>query len=266
MTEALGRLGASTLKGLADKIERGTLSPPYGEIGLEVVDAAVRGAVAADLEALRQLDVQPAALGIFLRALAHQRSRVQDARDNVELVWTGPDVGQSHARDAAVVAADLFTRAEHSVLVATYALYNGHQVLKALAERMDAVPELKVTLIVNIERTLGDARDEREIVREFSDRFRNKEWPGKRLPDVYFDPRALLPVGTPGRAVMHAKCIVVDKRWVLVTSANFTEAAHARNFEVGTTFESPALAVAIGRAFEKAAGRLQAMAFGGPTA
>lgn len=250
MTEALGRLSASTLKALADKLERGTLAPPYSEIGLEVVDSAERGAVAGALEDLRALEVQPKALALFLRALGKQRSRVQSARDAVELVWTGPDVGESHARDAAVVAAELFSRAERSVLVATYALYNGHAVLRALAERMDEVPGLRVSLIVNIERAKGDTRDDSEIVREFADRFTKKEWPGKRMPDVFFDPRALLQVGTEGRAVMHAKCVVVDETLVLVTSANLTDAAQTRNVEAGLTMGSATLARALTHAFE----------------
>ena len=250
MTDALGRLSASTLQALADKLERGTLAPPYSELGLDVVDSAERAAVAAALEELDSLAVQPKALALFLRALGKQRSRVQSARDTVELVWTGPDVGESHARDPSVVAAELFSRAERSVLVATYALHNGHDVLRALATRMDEIPDLGVTLVVNIERAKGDTRDDTEIIRDFADRFTKKEWPGKRLPDVFFDPRALVPVGVVGRAVMHAKCVVVDERWVLVTSANFTEAAQSRNVEAGLTVGSSALARSLTRAFE----------------
>ena len=249
--DALGKLSASTLAALAAKVERGTLSPPYTELGLDVVDAAMRLLVAADLEELRRLGVQPRALGIVLRSLAQQRSHAQDARDGVELVWTGPDVGASHARDAAVVAAELFARAERSVLVATYALYNGRQVLHALARRMDEVPELKVTMVVNIEREKGETRDGSELIRKFGERFREKEWPGSRFPDVYFDPRALHPVGAAGRAVMHAKCVVIDDRWILVTSANFTEAAHGRNVEVGLVLDRHSVASMLTREFER---------------
>jgi phosphatidylserine/phosphatidylglycerophosphate/cardiolipin synthase-like enzyme len=251
MTDALGRLSAATLTALADKLERGTLAPPYGAIALDVVDAQERASVASELEQYRALGVQPAALACFLRAFGQQRARVQQAHDAVELVWTGPDVGESHARDAAIVAAELFSRAERSVLVATYALYNGREVFRALAQRMDEIPELRVTLVVNVERAKGDTRDESEIVREFADRFTKKEWSGKRLPDVFFDRRALLSVGSEGRAVMHAKCVVVDERWVLVTSANFTEAAHSRNVEAGLTVGSPVLARSLTRAFER---------------
>jgi phosphatidylserine/phosphatidylglycerophosphate/cardiolipin synthase-like enzyme len=245
MTDALCTLSAQTLTALAERIERGSLSVPYTEMGLNVVDAAVRAAVAADLESLRALAVAPAAIAVFLRALSRQRQHAQHTQQRTELVWTGPDVGGSHTRDAGVIASELFAQAERSVLVATYALHNGRDVLAALAGRMDDVPELDVKLIVNIERHIGDMSERATLVRQFTDRFIQKEWPGQRLPEVYFDPRALLPVGTPGRAVMHAKCVVIDDFWVLVTSANFTEAAQLRNVEAGVKLGNAHLAKGI---------------------
>ncbi|MBX9679809.1 MAG: hypothetical protein K2X38_13685 [Gemmataceae bacterium] len=64
-------------------------------------------------------------------------------------------------------------------------------------------------------------------------RFREKDWPCERLPEIYHDPRSLA-VEDFKRSSMHAKCIVVDRRIAFVTSTNFTEAAQARNIEVGT--------------------------------
>jgi phosphatidylserine/phosphatidylglycerophosphate/cardiolipin synthase-like enzyme len=40
---------------------------------------------------------------------------------------------------------------------------------------------------------------------------------------------------------MHAKSVVVDRRWWFVTSANFTRRGHERNIGVGTLIEDPAL-------------------------
>lgn len=247
MTEALASLGslsAGTLTALADRLDRGTLAAPYAVMSLDVVDEQVRAKVAAELEGLRALNMAPAAISTLLRAVAAQRAQLQRVRDAVELVWTGPQTTgvPTAARDAGVIAAELFARAERSVLVATYVLHNGHQVLEALAHRMDDRPDLDVTVVVNVERMKNDTRDDSEITREFRDRFKAKEWPGKRLPPVYFDPRALLDVFADGRACMHAKVVVVDSRWVLVTSANFTEAAHVRNVEVGVALDDPHLA------------------------
>ena len=41
---------------------------------------------------------------------------------------------------------------------------------------------------------------------------------------------------------MHAKCIVIDRKTVFVSSANFTEAAQERNLEVGLLIRSATLA------------------------
>ena len=52
------------------------------------------------------------------------------------------------------------------------------------------------------------------------------------LRDLYYDPRALAE-DSQQRASLHAKCIIVDRRVALITSANFTEAAQRKNIEAG---------------------------------
>jgi phosphatidylserine/phosphatidylglycerophosphate/cardiolipin synthase-like enzyme len=94
-----------------------------------------------------------------------------------------------------------------------------------------------------------DARSNEELTREFAERFRQNEWPGERLPLVYFDPRSLQG-GTGPRACLHAKCIVVDDERAFVTSANFTEAAQERNLEAGVLVELTVLARALRTQFE----------------
>ena len=112
---------------------------------------------------------------------------------------------------------------------------------QVLAERLDGEDAFKATLCIDIRRQSGDTSLERDILRRFADRFVREEWPGSRLPEVYYDPRSLRPAG-PTASSMHAKCVVVDGAQALVTSANFTEAAQERNIEVGLLVDSPALA------------------------
>ncbi len=73
-------------------------------------------------------------------------------------------------------------------------------------------------------------------------------WPGKRLPEVFYDPRSLETDGHK-RAVLHAKAVVVDGRFTLLTSANFTEAAQERNIEAGVVIEDARLAKRVERQF-----------------
>lgn len=50
--------------------------------------------------------------------------------------------------------------------------------------------------------------------------------------------------------MLHAKCVVVDGRRSFVTSANFTEAAQERNFELGLPVDDELLARSIESQFE----------------
>jgi len=70
--------------------------------------------------------------------------------------------------------------------------------------------------------------------------------PDRAWPEIYFDPRSLhrpavsnLGGDTKQRAVLHAKCVVIDGRTAFVSSANFTEAAQERTIEVGVLVRSP---------------------------
>jgi phosphatidylserine/phosphatidylglycerophosphate/cardiolipin synthase-like enzyme len=77
-------------------------------------------------------------------------------------------------------------------------------------------------MFLNVPRPYRDSTPESELLKRFADRFRLEEWPSPRLPEVYYDERALA-LGNSEYTSLHAKCIVVDARKALVTSANFTE-------------------------------------------
>ena len=72
------------------------------------------------------------------------------------------------------------------------------------------------------------------------DRFYGENWPfGDPRPAVYYDPRTVEPGSV---ASLHAKCVVVDGRWSLVSSANFTDRGLHRNLEAGVLIEDPTFA------------------------
>ena len=58
------------------------------------------------------------------------------------------------------------------------------------------------------------------------------------------------PLAEGARASMHAKCLVVDDAEVLLTSANFTEAAQVRNIEAGVLVRNEFLAKSLREQFE----------------
>ena len=69
------------------------------------------------------------------------------------------------------------------------------------------------------------------------------------MPEVFHYPRSL--ESEPRRrACLHAKCVAVDSEIAFVSSANFTEAAHERNIEVGLLIRSRSVAERVVRHFE----------------
>jgi len=97
-------------------------------------------------------------------------------------------------------------------------------------------------MFLNISRRFGDTTKDSELIAAFAYRFRTEHWPADRaLPEIYFDPRSLT-LDARQKAVLHAKCVVIDERTAFISSANFTEAAQQRNIEVGVLVRSQIVA------------------------
>jgi phosphatidylserine/phosphatidylglycerophosphate/cardiolipin synthase-like enzyme len=113
---------------------------------------------------------------------------------------------------------------------------------------MDLKPNIRVSLLLNIQRKRGDTTTTDQLVRKFADRFWSNDWPGSIRPHVFYDPRALEMDGSTG--VLHAKAVVVDDDVVFITSANLTEAALDHNVELGLLVRDRALAGSVSRHFQ----------------
>ena len=246
------------MKGLAAALEGGSVAPPFQRSQLQghTPDELVEG-VLGELRELSGSGMAPRHIAHMLRLLAEERAAAQAIADRVELVWSGTEVSGAASRDTAVVVQELFREARESVLIASYTLDTGSKaeaLFGLLATRMDAEPDLNVRFFVNVHRKYRDETAGSVLLREFADRFRHDVWPGERLPEVFHDPRSLATEGKT-RASLHAKCIVIDEDRALITSANFTEAAHERNIEAGTVITDTILARALKAQFETLVGR-----------
>jgi hypothetical protein len=173
--------------------------------------------------------------------LADEREASSQEDAGAELVWTGPELPGAESRDTLVVVRELFASAESSVLASGFAVSQGKDVFEALARRMGEVPSLRVRLFLNIARPPGNRDSELDLVRAFVGEFRRKNWPNDAPPEIYYDPRSLAE-DYRQRAVLHAKCIVVDDRHAFVTSANLTTAAQEKNIEAGLLVRDGGLA------------------------
>jgi phosphatidylserine/phosphatidylglycerophosphate/cardiolipin synthase-like enzyme len=211
------------------------------------------------MQALADEGMRPDHLAVLAEAVLAARAGRPAADDAVELVWTGPEAAGVANRDTAVVVRELFSQAVESVVVAGFAVYQGRDVFRGLAERLEVCAGLHARLYLELHRGPQDTSSDAEVLRRFAHRFVAQDWPhGLRLPEVYYDPRSL--AAEPGkRSSLHAKCVVVDRRVAFVTSANFTEAAQERNIEAGVVVRSPRFAGRLADHFDTLAdaGRLR---------
>jgi phosphatidylserine/phosphatidylglycerophosphate/cardiolipin synthase-like enzyme len=251
MTESLLNLSERDLQEVANALRSGRLLPPFSVVALERIISRERALRTVEaLEKLSAFGFGPEQIATTLEIIRADRANRPRLEDVLELVTTGPDVTGIASRDTGVVVRELFANARQSVLVAGYAVYQGQKVFQALADRMLEIPGLSVRLFLDIQRPHGDTTSSSELIRRFAARFRQSQWPNERpLPQVYFDPRSL-DIEADKRACLHAKTVVVDSRYVFVSSANFTEAAHFRNIEIGITFDSPTLAQQVSSFFD----------------
>lgn len=250
MASAFHALSAAGLRALGEALRCGRLGAPVTAAALARVGLGhLPGATAGDLQSLIEQGLTPVAIAWGLDRLVAERE-LQSAARRSELVWTGPEAPGAASRDTSVVVRELLSGAERSVLVATYAIFQGAQVFKVLAERMAVVPELSVKLFVNVSRPQRSQATDAQLLRAFAEKFAADDWPAAaRLPELFYDPRALSDAPGP-KAVLHAKCIVVDDSRAFVTSANFTEAAQERNIEAGVLVSDPAFARGLSDQFE----------------
>lgn len=255
-------LDPATLEDLASALASERLRPPFSAAALRrLVASDQQDAVRQGLTDLVAHGFTAAQSAALLRVLAVERRSQRTLIDRLELVWSGPSVPGQVLRDTAVVVRSLCQAATRSALIANFSfdqqrkepgISHARALWQPLADAMTTRPELDVRMIVNVarddkKRPTWSADDWR---RDFTDHFRNHLWPAQaRRPPLYYDPRAL-DADYQRRAIMHAKCVVIDLETVFLSSANFSHAGHERNVEAGLVVADPALARQVTGQFE----------------
>jgi phosphatidylserine/phosphatidylglycerophosphate/cardiolipin synthase-like enzyme len=158
-------------------------------------------------------------------------------------VWTGPDARGSAARDTSVVVAELFARARQTVLIAGYSFDDTQDILAPLHAAMRD-RQVEASVFVDLTKLSAPAESELADPAETAAKlFLERWWPfGDPKPAIFYDPRTAEPRSL---VSLHAKCVVVDDRTTLITSANFTRRGHDRNLELGALIEDPGYARAV---------------------
>lgn len=241
MSRALLDVPANLRRRLASALESGLIVAPYSVTALRSSLGIRDGGeeIVGALVELERLGIAGPGAAAWIRTVEEATSRMPTP----DLVWSGPEVPGLHARDTRRVYEELLGGADRTVWVCSYAYFDGPRAFEVLARRMEARPDLRVTLLLNIQRRRGDTTIAEELVRRFADRFWGTDWPGSARPRVHFDPRSLELDGPMG--VLHAKAVVADDEAVFITSANLTEAALDRNIEMGLLVRDRALAARV---------------------
>ncbi len=233
--EALTELSTSDLEAILSAVDGGRVSSPLSSTSL----------VAQGLS--RAVDVAPWLIGLdtetlrlLLRAVLAERARFD--RPLLELVWTGPEAPASTTRDTWVLVRELLASAEESVLIAGYAFDHGAELFRTLHERMLG-RGVKTRMFFDIPGRAPAGMSVEAFADQAVQIFLEKNWPfGDPQPEIYYDPRT---AASDAMASLHAKCVVVDGRYTLITSANFTERGQTRNIELGVKVDSAAFAAQV---------------------
>ena len=226
---------------LAAALENGLLSSSCSMVSLRSTLGIHTGGeeILAALKEMENKGIAGPQAAVLIQAVDQASSRTPQT----DLVWSGPEVPGLHARDTRRVYEEILGSAKRSIWVCSYAYFDGPRAFEVLARHMDEIPEMRVTLLLNIQRKWGDTTASDELVRKFAARFWGTDWPGSSRPRVYYDPRSLELNGPKG--LLHAKAVVADDEVVFMTSANLTEAAWDRNIEMGLLVRDRALALSV---------------------
>ncbi len=188
------------------------------------------------LELFELCDHQKAVLALDTAVRAARSIREELGETTV--VWTGPTVRTLAVRPTRQVVLQLIARARSSLTIVTYAGYDVAELVAALDEaRLER--GVVVRLILETEEDSGG-----KLKGDAAAAFGNLP---KAVP-VYCWPLANR---GPTGAAMHVKTVVMDRRAILVSSANLTGAAMDRNMELGLLVEGGRVPGTVDRHFDE---------------
>ena len=204
------------------------LSPGRAETGalLRVVAQPSARELLADLVTFWRRNVpgvRPDQLAWAIRAAAladEERVRSQ----SMELVWTGPAGAHASLRRTEQALLEIINRAEHSLILMTFAAYKVPQVSEALLAA--ARRGVEIHFIAEDPDASGGKVSfvGFQVIGE----------PLNHRAHLYIWPQEKRAVDTAGNfGALHAKCAVADQDAVFITSANLTGHALNLNMELG---------------------------------
>ena len=156
------------LAGLATALEMERLDYPYQPISLSpYVSIQWVNEITYEMNQLSEQGMAKSHIAYLLRMMIAERQAAQFQHDRVDLVWSGLETPGMESRDTQVVVQELFDRAQHRVLIATYAIDQGKKaenLFMTLAQKLDQNPCFQVHIFLNISRPYGSQVSEQKLL------------------------------------------------------------------------------------------------------
>src|SRR6185437_1233771 len=149
MIYALLNLSDSDLSEIGRALRAQRIEPPFTTVALERLVGPRSPDALAGLDQLSSQQFSPEQMATIADLVCRARSQKSVAEDLFDLVVTGPEAPGITSRDTSVVVREMFTKAENTILLAGYSVYQGQKVFQSLAERMVARPDMKVQFFLD---------------------------------------------------------------------------------------------------------------------
>lgn len=204
-------LGAPDLSAAKSRIAERVAHPQYRRIISSFLSKA--GGTGA---------LPPATIGAALltATVAEQTSR---ARQEVEVVWTGPHSEAVAFRKTEQAILQVLESATSRITLVSYAVYAIPRIREALVRA--AKRGVRITVILETpDRVSGQGA---------YDTLRAMGADVAACSSVYYWPQEKRPKDGGKTGILHVKCVAADGRWLFVSSANLTEYAFSINMELG---------------------------------
>ena len=244
-SEALVRLvragSSEALLGIAAALEQGDIGLDSSSVGISAVpgvDELLAGQTARTFTAVNSLDATGVATAI--RTAVGIREQEQLVSPKVEICWTGPEAEGPLVTPNAAAVKELLASCSDTGTI----LLVGYSLTVAKDSFMEEVRDLlvdaskrhaKVQIVLHRDE---EGKNHAELL---------KDWDVlARKPQVY----TWQPPPDHPYTKLHAKCLVVDRLQMLVTSANFTFHGLESNIELGLLVRNQPLATAVHDRFQ----------------
>lgn len=237
----LSAVTKAELESLRKAIAKRQVMTPLTAVGLTAI---ARGGLVTRIGPLLGLGTE-AALAMIDLALATRGDGAAPGAQAVaaELVWTEPGApAGASARTTTAAVLELLARAHEEVVIVGYEFDHGAVLFGPLHAVMTS-RGVKARICVDVRPAPSPRSHMAAYLAVEAQRFIDENWPfGAPLPEVW---HLRSGCAHDARHSLHAKCIVVDGRYVLIGSANFTRRGHQRNLEVGVRVDDRGLARAL---------------------